>query len=129
MGDHSVSLVSADFSIELMTRMRILLHYPRITLGYPLSNVVVARSVTQILYTYSSLASYGYLNPSWPQLKRITVCGQLLLLLCASGEMSSLECCHLIKILVELLDGHATLWPIVSSIKATYAQAAVVLGE
>jgi hypothetical protein len=115
--------------LELMTRMRILLHYPRISLAYPLSSVVVARSVTQILHTYSSLASYGYLNPSWPQLKRITVCGQLLLLLSASGEMSTLECSHFIKILVELLDGHAALWPIVSSIKATYAQAAVVLGE
>ena len=94
-----------------------------------LSSVVVARSVTQILHTYSSLASLGYLNPSWPQLRRITVCGQLLLLLCASGEMSSLECSHLLKILVELLDGHAALWPIVTSIKAIYAQAAVVLGE
>jgi len=129
MGDHSISLVSADFSVELMTRMRILLHYPRISMRNSLSSVVVARSVTQILHTYSSLASLGYLNPSWPQLRRITVCGQLLLLLCASGEMSSLECSHLLKILVELLDGHAALWPIVTSIKATYAQAAVVLGE
>jgi len=109
--------------------MRILLHYPRISLGYPLSSVVVARSVTQILYTYSSLATYGYLNPSWPQLKRITVCGQLLILLCASGEMDTLECNHLIKIIIRLLDGHAILWPIVSSIKVTYAQVARVLGE
>lgn len=109
--------------------MRILLHYPRLALGYPLSNVVVARSVTQILHTYSALAAHGYLNPSWPQLRRITVCGQLVILLCSSGEMGTLEGEQMLGILIELLDGHASLWPIVSSIKATYVQAAGVLGE
>lgn len=89
---------------------------------------MVARSVSQIMFTYSALASQGYLNPSWPQLKRITVCGQLLILLCSSGEVGVVEANNLLKILVELLDGHATLWPIVASIKTTYAQAATVLG-
>jgi hypothetical protein len=90
---------------------------------------MVARSVSQIMFTYSALASHGYLNPSWPQLKRITVCGQLLILLCSSGEVGVLEGGQLLKILVELLDGHASLWPIVSSIKTTYAHAATALGE
>lgn len=120
---HVISL-----SLTLINRMRILLHYPRISLNYPTSNAMVARSVSQIMFTYSALASQGYLNPSWPQLKRITVCGQLLILLCSSGEVGVVEANNLLKILVELLDGHATLWPIVASIKTTYAQAATVLG-
>ena len=113
----------------LMNRMRILLHYPRIHLQHPLGSVIVARSVIQILHTYSSLASCGYLNPSWPQLQRIAVCGHLMLLLCASGEVGVSEGNMILKILIELLDGHAELWPIVSSMKTTYAQAATVLGE
>jgi hypothetical protein len=43
--------------------------------------------------------------------------------------MGTLEGDQMLKILVELLDGHAALWPIVASIKATYARAAVILGE
>ena len=43
--------------------------------------------------------------------------------------MDILECTHLMSIFIDLLDGHAVLWPIVSSIKVTYAQAASVLGE
>ena len=121
---HVISL-----SLTLINRMRILLHYPRISLNYPTSNAMVARSVSQIIFTYSALASQGYLNPSWPQLKRITVCGQLLILLCSSGEVGVVEANNLLKILVELLDGHAALWPIVASIQTTYAQAATVLGE
>lgn len=109
--------------------MRILLHYPRSTIGIGTSTIILARSVSQIIHAYSNLASYGYLNPSWPQLRRISICGQLLVLLAASGEIGTFEGNQLLPLILNLLDGHAALWPIVHEMKLAYRQAAQVLGK
>lgn len=109
--------------------MRILLHYPRHESGHAISTIVLARSVTQIIYMYSQLSSYGYLNPSWPQLKRISVCGQLLILLAASGEIGATEGSQLVRLYVPLLAGHESLWPLVVDMKVAFRQAVQALGE
>lgn len=94
-----------------------------------MSTVILARAVTQIIHVYSQLASYGYLNPSWPQLRRISVCGHLFILLTSSGEFGLVEANHLLRHFLPLLDGHVALWPVVRDMKSAYCKAAQLLGE
>jgi len=71
----------------------------------------------------------GKLDPSWPQLKRIITCGQVLVICCARGEIHALESAGIFSRLIELLDGHAILWPSAAEAAAGYKKAAKALGE
>ncbi|OXG97133.1 hypothetical protein C345_02414 [Cryptococcus neoformans A2-102-5] len=51
----------------------------------------IARAITQILHIYARLIAIKQLNPSWPQIQRLVVCGQLLILCHESGELRSYE--------------------------------------
>jgi hypothetical protein len=71
----------------------------------------------------------GKLDPSWPQLKRILTCGQVLILCCARGEIHALESAGIFTRLFELLESHIALWPIASEALSAYKRTAKVLGE
>ena len=70
----------------------------------------------------------GKLDPSWPQLKRIITCGQVLIMCCARGEIHALESAGIFSRLIDLLDSHATLWPSAADAATAYKRAAKVLG-
>jgi hypothetical protein len=70
----------------------------------------------------------GKLDPSWPQLKRIITCGQVLIMCCARGEIHALESAAIFSRLIDLLDSHATLWPSAADAATAYKRAAKVLG-
>jgi hypothetical protein len=71
----------------------------------------------------------GKLDPSWPQLKRIITCGQVLVICCARGEIHALESAGIFSRLIDLLDSHTTLWPSAAEASAGYKRAAKALGK
>lgn len=71
----------------------------------------------------------GKLDPSWPQLKRIITCGQVLIICCARGEIHALESAGIFSRLIDLLEGHMSFWPIATDAVAAYKRAAKSLGE
>lgn len=112
-------------------RLRILLYLPLIshaTLA-PLAYATIARAVTQIFYAYSDLVSARQLKPSWPQLHRLVICGQLLILCHDAGELHRREAEILFQLLIDLLAQHQGLWPIASQLIGGFCAAASSFGE
>lgn len=70
----------------------------------------------------------GKLDPSWPQLKRIITCGQVLIICCAKGEIHALESAGVFSRLIDLLEGHVSLWPIAGEAVTGFRRAAKSLG-
>ncbi|GMK58681.1 hypothetical protein CspeluHIS016_0601230 [Cutaneotrichosporon spelunceum] len=94
--------------------LRILLYLPHI--GHerlaPQAWSTITRAVEQIMYSYSDLISVNQLNPSWPQVQRLVVCGQLLILAHDAGELHRREAQTLFQLLHDLLLKHQDTWPI-----------------
>lgn len=93
------------------------------------ARMYVLRSATQILHIHSEAAPMGRLDPSWPQLKRVLTCGQILVLCCARGEVPALEAADLFQKLCHLIRVHADFWPMASRADQAYRDAATRLGE
>lgn len=93
------------------------------------ATIYSARSVISILNIHTEAAFIGKLDPSWPQLKRIITCGQVLVLCCARGEVQQLEGADLFTKLIALLEAHVEFWPVVYGAIEGYRQAAGKLGE
>ncbi|WVQ83741.1 hypothetical protein IAT38_005885 [Cryptococcus sp. DSM 104549] len=110
--------------------LRILLYTPHLT--HPRlsaqAHAVVARAITQILHIYAELVSIKQLNPSWPQIQRLVVCGQLLILCHESGELRAYEAQTLFGLVVDLLDKHAPTWPVCDGLAEGFQRAARVFG-
>lgn len=87
------------------------------------------RSAINILNTHSEAALMGKLDPSWPQLKRIITCGQVLIICCARGEIQAMEGVDLFLRLIALLEAHLEFWPIAAEAILGYRDAAARLGE
>jgi len=113
-------------------RLRILLYYPRLGRSAGAAaeaSVFLLRSCSNIIHIHTELSHMGKLDPSWPQLKRIITCGQVLIICCARGEIHALESAGIFSRLIDLLDSHATLWPSAADAATAYKRAAKVLGE
>lgn len=89
----------------------------------------ITRSVSQILYTYDDLAASYQLNPSWPQVQRLVVCGQLLVLCHEAGELQKRESRTLFHMLVDMLRKHEDTWPICGELALGFVAAAQVFGK
>lgn len=89
----------------------------------------VLRSVTHILHIHSEAATFGKLDPSWLQLKRILTCGQVLVLCCHHGEVPGLEATSLFGKLLSLIHAHIDFWPVALQAEQGYRDAAARLGE
>lgn len=111
--------------------LRLLLHIPRMNLSSgraAQATMYATRSAINILNTHSEAASMGKLDPSWPQLKRIITCGQVLVLCCAKGEIHSMEGVALFIRLIALLEAHVEFWPVAAEAILGYREAATRLG-
>lgn len=71
----------------------------------------------------------GKLDPSWPQLKRIITCGQVLIVCCVKGEIHALESAGIFSRLIDLLEGHMSFWPIATDAVVAFKRAAKSLGK
>lgn len=113
------------------SRLRILLYYPRLRRSSGAAaeaQVYLLRSCSNIIHIHSELAHMGKLDPSWPQLKRIITCGQVLVMCCSRGEIHALESAGIFSRLIDLLEGHISLWPSAAEAVTAYKRAAKVLG-
>ncbi|ODO04890.1 hypothetical protein I350_05500 [Cryptococcus amylolentus CBS 6273] len=110
--------------------LRILLHTPHI--HHPLYSAqayaAISRAITQILQVYGELIEAGQLNPSWPQIQRLVVCGQLVILCSRSGELRHLEIQDLFDRLVEALEKHGATWDTCLALAEGFRKAALSLG-
>lgn len=111
-------------------RLRIFLYishltHPRLAAQ---AHSAIARAVTQILHIYAELIAIKQLNPSWPQIQRLVVCGQLLILCYESGELRSYEAQTLFGMVVDLLDKHAPTWPVCEGLAEGFQKAARAFG-
>ncbi|KAL1410483.1 hypothetical protein Q8F55_004496 [Vanrija albida] len=108
--------------------LRVLLYTPHLANPQtaPLAYATIARAVTQTLYTYAELISTHQLHPSWPQVQRLVVCGQLLILCHEAGEFHVHEAPKLFQMLVDALDKHEPTWPVCGELAAGFSAAARV---
>ncbi|AFR98228.2 hypothetical protein C343_06203 [Cryptococcus neoformans C23] len=106
--------------------LRILLYAPHLTHARLAAQAhsAIARAITQILHIYPELVAIRQLNPSWPQIQRLVVCGQLLILCYESGELRRCESQTLFGMVVDLLDKHALTWPICAGLAEGFQRAA-----
>lgn len=114
----------------LRGRLRILLYAPHLTHARLAAQAhsAIARAITQILHIYPELVAIRQLNPSWPQIQRLVVCGQLLILCYESGELRRCESQTLFGMVVDLLDKHALTWPICAGLAEGFQRAARAFG-
>lgn len=112
-------------------RLRILLYLPHIGNPQlaPLAFSTITRAVEQIMYSYSDLISVNQLNPSWPQVQRLVICGQLLILAHDAGELHRREARTLFQLLHDLLLKHQDTWPICAELIIGFKAVARVFGE
>lgn len=116
--------------ITIYRRLRILLYIPHLThlrLAAQ-AHSAIARAVTQILHIYAELIAIKQLNPSWPQIQRLVVCGQLLILCYESGELRGYEAQTLFGMVVDMLDKHAPTWPVCEGLAEGFQKAARAFG-
>lgn len=81
------------------------------------------------MYSYSDLISVNQLNPSWPQVQRLVVCGQLLILAHDAGELHRREAQTLFQLLHDLLLKHQDTWPICAELIIGFKAVTRVFGE
>jgi hypothetical protein len=132
LGGITISLVS-EIEVDLSdSRLRILLFYPRLRRSVGAAaeaSVFLLRSCSNIIHIHTELSHMGKLDPSWPQLKRIITCGQVLVMCCARGEIHALESAGILSRLIDLLESHTTMWPNAADAVVAYKRAAKALGE
>lgn len=115
----------ADHRIRLLLRAPCLSHP---TLGAS-STPIVARSVSRILTTYASLNANNLFHAYWAQLRRITTCGQLLVLCHTARELSRHETEELFAIVLALLKEHMGIFEFVGELIHSFESVAALLGE
>ena len=98
-----------------MTRLRILLYTTRcIAPADPAraaqASMIVAHSTVAIVYVHHELINIGYLFPSWPQMRRLAIISQLLVLFVDSGEISGPHADELFTKVIQVLDAHRSGW-------------------
>lgn len=112
-------------------RLWIFLYVPHVT--HPRlaaqAHSAIARAITQILHIYAGLIAIKQLNPSWPQIQRLVVCGQLLILCHESGEIRSYEAQTLFGMVADLLDKHAPTWLVCEALAEGFQRATRAFGE
>lgn len=111
--------------------LRILLYIPHMSNPQfaPVAYGMLARAASQILYTYADTLAAGYLNPSWPQLQRLVVVGQLLVLCHDAGELHRAEAAALFRLLLDFLARHEDAWPVCSELILGFRAAVRAFGE
>lgn len=95
----------------------------------PTAHAVVVRCISRTFSTYDDLVEIQELNPSWPQVARLVICGQLLLVICEAGELHRREGQAMFAKLVDLLALHQNSWPICGDLISGFLEAASRLGE
>jgi hypothetical protein len=140
LGRESIQLVG-DLIVDTHRRLDRFLSYDRrlrIVLYAPLLSQpnratraisVLIRAVSQILHTYEDLTSFDQLRPSWPQLRIITTCGQILILALAAGELQRTEATRLFGLVFDFLGRHCELWSCATELLVGFKRAAAVFGE
>ena len=91
--------------------------------------IYLSRAASHIIHLYTELNSFGRLDPSWPQLKRIDTCGQILILCCSKGDLHPLEAQNLFEKLVKLLETHVETWPDAADTAHGFVKAVRALGQ
>jgi hypothetical protein len=91
----------------LHSRLRCLLHYSLLhSPPYSASSqALLARSVSHIIRGYAKCATDHRYTPSWPDLRRITTCGHLVLLLHDAEEYVRDEAEDLLSFVLKLVAG------------------------
>lgn len=128
LGSSSLPLVTTP---SLTPRIRLLLRAPCLshpTLGAS-STPIVARSLSRILTTYASLNANNLFHACWAQLRRITTCGQLLVLCHTARELSRHETEELFAIVLALLKEHVGIFDFVGELIHSFESVAALLGE
>ena len=113
-------------------RLRILAYFPRTGGSRGTASaamVIVMHAASQIVNLFADLHAQGNLNPSWPQLKRFSHCGQILLLACISGDMHQRDGEVALDRLLVLVEAHTTMIPKAFELAQGFRQAASALGE
>jgi hypothetical protein len=109
-----------------------MLYFQRISLDSVRANhawIIVSHCLAQIIYIHHELALIGHLNPSWPQLRRFSICGQLLVLSCSINLYQPQQAVELFEKLLFLMEAHKQSWASAGDLLRGYQTAAAVLGE
>jgi hypothetical protein len=115
----------------ISSRIRILLYIPQLSQNDKASDAyaVILRCLSRIFHVYYDIVEIQELNPSWPQVARLVVCGQLLILASHAEELHRREAEHLFKDLIHLLELHRHAWPSCQQLTLGIRAAARVLSE
>lgn len=79
--------------------------------------------------TYASLNANNLFHACWAQLRRITTCGQLLVLCHTARELSRHETEELFAIVLSLLKEHVGIFDFVGELIHSFESVAALLGE
>lgn len=89
---------------------------------------IIARSVARILNTYASIVTTKHFHPCYSQLRRITTCGQLLVLCHTARELNRGESEHLFGVLLQLLNAHMDSFDFIPGLIASFKSIGMFLG-
>jgi len=112
--------------------MRILAYFPRTRLSPGIAStamIILTHAAIQIIHLYADLHAQGHINPSWPQLKRFSHCGQILLLAGASGDIHRRDGENALERLLTLIEAHVVVISQASEMARGFHHAANALGE
>ena len=93
------------------------------------SLATMARAAGHILWIYHRLASVARYQPSWPQLRRIVTCGQILILSWTLGDAQHAETKTLYEMFQRLLRIHMDRWPISRELGTAFSSVATLNGR
>jgi len=119
-------------SLGVDGRLRILAYFPRTKLSPGIAApamVIVANAACQTLHLFGKLHALGQLNPSWPQLKRFSHCGQVIILAYLSGNLNHTEVGVSMRDLLYLLEGHVRVIPSAVNMADGFRLAVAALGK
>ncbi len=89
---------------------------------------MLSHSASKLLSIHHELLAIGQLTPSWPQMKRLSICGQILILSCASGALYPNEAGELFSKLFRLVESHRHIWDSAGHLVDGFRRAAKALG-
>jgi hypothetical protein len=72
--------------------------------------MLVTHSLTQMVYLHYELVTNNFLHPSWPQIRRLAIMSQLLVLCTAQGEISTPQAEELFGKVFKVLENHKSGW-------------------
>ena len=99
----------------LTDRLRIMLYTTRLLPPMDPSrsaqaSIIIAHSTSSMIYIHHELITAGYLYPSWPQMRRLAIISQLLVILTAEGEIPAAHAGELFGKVVQVLEAHRSGW-------------------